>query len=141
MSRGLSKMTPKTNRFSIAALVLVAGAAVTVAPAHAACSGGTRVTSGLTDASSGVCFVLWDSPTVGTKTEDLPVCGSTNAWITETVTDEALTAGANPIILVPAGPTASTPQNTINNFVTFTLTTNGQSVSLVCDGVSNWAVY
>lgn len=103
------------------------------------------ITSGLTDtADSGTtvdCIILWNSISTpnGAKTENLPVCSATsNASSQLTIADESLTAGSYPIVILPVN--TSTISNTVNLTNAYSLIGNGQSVTMVCDGNSNWVV-
>ncbi len=91
-----------------------------------AISSGSSDTQRLTDTA-----ILWASNSGAAKAESIYGCSANNAGATLAITDGYGDAGTNPIIITPQG-------GTIDGGSTFKLTSNKASVSLICDGASNW---
>lgn len=91
------------------------------------------ISTGTTDntAGQGGNILLWNSATVGAKSEVLPVCGNTGPWQPFTVTDAIGTALVNNIIITASG-------TTFNGSTSYIIASTNGSVTLQCDGVSNY---
>lgn len=77
--------------------------------------------------------VVWDSAVASTKTETAPDCGPANKARILTFKDMIGSAQAFPI-------TISAPSSTIDGSATFVLRTNKSSMTMQCDGISNYVV-
>lgn len=78
--------------------------------------------------------IFWNSATASAKTENLIPCNAaSNGYIT-TIVDEIGTAGTYAITLTPSA------GNTINTIATYAMAFNQQSVTVQCNGVSNWVL-
>lgn len=77
-------------------------------------------------------LIQWDSPTAGTKTENIPV-GLTNGQTLQ-INDGEGTASVYPITLAGIGIV------TIGGNATLTLSDNFFNITLVWDGFSNWII-
>ena len=93
----------------------------------------TRVTSGTTNSAPALVdqTVAWASAATSNKAQTVPTCTSTIAGYKVTVKDEQANAATYPIVITPAA-------NTIDNVATASINQNGRSLTLQCDGVSNW---
>jgi len=90
------------------------------------------VATGATDTSTSADgTIAWNSATTAPKTETLYACTAGAKGNVLRIVDDIGNAATYPIVL-----TASA--GTVNNVSTFTMLSNGQSVSLICDGISNW---
>ena len=77
----------------------------------------------------------WQSSTTAGKTETIGgTCNSSTNGYTIIVKDEIGTAGAYGIVIYPQS------GNTIDNQGGFAITSNFESITLQCDGVSNWII-
>lgn len=77
--------------------------------------------------------VAWNSATASQKTQALPTCSSGNAGRELAFKDQKKTASTYAIILTPAS-------GTIEGGATYAINYNGQSLTIQCDGVSDWMV-
>jgi hypothetical protein len=94
---------------------------------------GKIISTGFSDtASSSYTNYAWNSATAAAKTENLPACSS-NAWMIVKVFDEKGTAQTYPINITPNG------SDTINGVAAAVqVRSNYGSLTVTCDGVSNW---
>jgi len=94
-----------------------------------------RITSGTT-ATAPATFdvtVVWASAATSAKTTSIAACASALAGFKVTVKDEQANAQTYSITTTPGS-------GTIDNKAKYIQHTNGQSLSLQCDGVSNWMI-
>lgn len=77
--------------------------------------------------------VVWESADPAAKTETAPACGPSNKARILTFKDGIGTAQTFPI-------TISAPSSTIDGSASFILRTNLSSITMQCDGVSNYVV-
>lgn len=104
-------------------------------------TGARVISSGSTDtAATSDNVILWNSPSFLPKTESLPNCTVATSGLRLTVTDEI--GGATPSSGASVYPITINPfgANTINGVASYVLNFNQQSVTMVCDGVSNWVI-
>jgi hypothetical protein len=93
------------------------------------------ITSVFTDfiqAADGI--VIWKNPAIVPKSSTLPLCTSSNRGETHVILDGQGNAAAYNIqVIAGLG-------NTIRGSANYTLNQNNQSISVSCDGLSNWAI-
>lgn len=103
----------------------------------AAVGGGTQfplrvITTGTTDTVLSTDSVIaWNSTSTGTKTQNFPVCNSFSRARQITIKDEIGSASLYNISVVPAS-------GTVESASSLNLSVARQSISFVCDGISNW---
>lgn len=77
--------------------------------------------------------ILWKSPTALQKTQNLPICNSTNVGVEFAVSDDKGTAGTYPIYILPTG------SDTILNHALYSINFDNGEITVMCDGLGNWA--
>lgn len=94
-----------------------------------------KVSSGTTDtAATSDATIAWTSTATSTKTETLYSCGSSVSGRKLVIKDAAGTSATYPIVLSPAG------GQTIDAQSTYPIYFNSQSVTIQCDGGTNWEI-
>lgn len=96
----------------------------------------TRVTSGTTNSAVALFdqTIAWASVTSGTKTQTIPSCTSAIAGFKITIKDEIGTASfAAPINVTPSA-------NTVDLVASYPMPFPSRSLTLQCDGNTNWMV-
>lgn len=77
--------------------------------------------------------IMWKSSTALAKTQNLPVCNSSNVGIEITVLDDKGNAGTYPINIAPNG------LDTITNHFIYVISSDNGGFTMQCDGLGNWA--
>jgi|SRR5271156_2708005 len=93
------------------------------------------ITSGTTDTVQASDYTIsWNSSATSSKAESLPSCSSGNKGRVLIFKDTANSSSIYAIILTPI---AGKIEDGVNFYIN---TVNGQSITIQCDGVSNWMV-
>ena len=79
-------------------------------------------------------FILWDATATSAKAETIPACVSSIGGMVMTIVDEANTAATYNIVVTPAA-------GQIEFGSSKSITTNGGSLRVMCDGAANWTTY
>ncbi len=93
-----------------------------------------RISSGTSDtATSSDKNLFWSSAATSAKTQNLPGCNSSLSGWDFSIADQAKTSGTYAITITPSS-------GTINGSSSYIINSNGASITMTCDGVSDYVL-